>query len=122
MSRRGLVLAGLAVALVATGCSSGNDGGSAGGTSTDAPTGEIAPPEAHLEVCAATVDDDDASACYAEAFAALMRDTDDPGPALEEIAVAAYTDPAAGCWATATGSCTPSAGSTPATTASPSRT
>jgi len=91
--RRGLVLAGFAVVLLATGCSSGDDGGSAGETSTDAPTGEAALPAADLEACAAIANDDDARACYAEAFSALMRYADDPGPGLEEIAVAAYTDP-----------------------------
>jgi hypothetical protein len=71
------------VALVAAGCSSGGDERSADTTM----------PAPDLESCAALTDGDEARACYAEAFSALIRDADDPGPALEEIAVAAYTDP-----------------------------
>ena len=91
MNRRGLVLAGLAVVLLTAGCSGGDEDPSAGGTSSSGvSTGEAAP---SLEECAALADGEAARECYAQAFAALMRGADDPGPALEEIAVAAYTDP-----------------------------
>jgi hypothetical protein len=83
VSRRTLVLAGLAVVLLATACSSGDDERS----------GESAPQEPDLEACAAIAEGDASRDCYARAFSALMRDADDPGPVLEEIAVAAYTDP-----------------------------
>ena len=83
MSRRTLVLAGLAVVLLATGCSSGSD----------EPSADTSLPEPDLEACATVEDGDAARGCYAQAFSALMRDADDPGTALEEIAVAAYTDP-----------------------------
>jgi hypothetical protein len=83
VSRRTVVLAGLAVALLATACSSGDDERS----------GDRAPQEPDLEACAAIADAEAARDCYAQAFSALMRDADDPGPALEEIAAAAYTDP-----------------------------
>jgi len=45
-----------------------------------------------LAACAAITEADEARACYAEALSALVRDADDPTPALEEIAVAAYSD------------------------------
>jgi hypothetical protein len=83
VSRRTLVLAGLAVALLATGCSSGDD----------EPAGGTASQEPDLEACAAIGEGDASRDCYTQAFSGLMRDADDPGPALEEIAIAAYTDP-----------------------------
>jgi hypothetical protein len=87
---RFLSVACLGALFLAAGCSSGDDE-LAGGSSSDSPT-ETAP-AADLATCAGLGDDDDARACYTAAFHALMRDAGDPGPALEEIAVAAYTDP-----------------------------
>ena len=46
-----------------------------------------------LEACGDVADDDEARACYAAALSAIMRDSPDPSAGLEEIAVAAYTDP-----------------------------
>jgi hypothetical protein len=99
------------VALVAAGCSSGGDERSADTTM----------PAPDLESCAALTDGDEARARYAEALSALIRDADDPGPALEEIAVAAYTDPSGRLLGDCTGSCTRSAASTPPSTGSRSR-
>jgi hypothetical protein len=79
--RRSL-LAAVVVALVAAGCSSRDDDRS----------GESIVAAPDVEDCAALSGGDEARACYAEAFSALLRDADDPAAALEEIAVAAYTD------------------------------
>jgi hypothetical protein len=86
------LLALLAVVLTAVaGCSSGGDDTSAEPSSTPASTGAV--DEVSLEACAAIDDADEARACYAVALSAVMREADDPSLGLEEIAVAAYTDP-----------------------------
>jgi hypothetical protein len=71
------------------GCSSGGGDGSAG---TPTGSGPPEPAEADLASCGAIADADDARACHAAALSARMRDAPDPAPALEEIAVAAYSD------------------------------
>jgi hypothetical protein len=89
VSRLGLVAAGIAVAAVALGCSSGAEERSAETLTGGPPVA----PERGLADCAALADGDDARACYGVAMSALMRDADDPSLPLEEIAVAAYSDP-----------------------------
>ena len=55
------------------------------------------PPEtaqsSDLAGCGEVADDDAARDCYAEALSALFEGDDDPSSALEEAAVAAYSDP-----------------------------
>ncbi|HXV96617.1 MAG TPA: hypothetical protein VD695_08715 [Gaiellaceae bacterium] len=78
----------LAVGLaVLAGCSSGDD------RDTTPASDTAIPEDATLEACAAVADDDEARACYAAALSAIMRAAPDASTGLEEIAVAAYTDP-----------------------------
>jgi hypothetical protein len=90
VSLRLATLVGLAAVAVATGCSSSGDDGSASPSTTGGGVTATAP---GLAGCGALDDREQARACYAEAFSALMRDADDPEPVLEEIVTAAYTDP-----------------------------
>jgi hypothetical protein len=94
VSRRILLAAGFAAVALATGCS-GDEGDdpSAGALTDPSPTTETAEPEADLDDCAAVADSEEARACYAAALSARMRGADDPSAPLEEIAVAAYSDP-----------------------------
>ena len=94
MSCRSVIVAGLAVLVLATGCSADEgEADSAGPRTGSLPTTETPEPEADLDDCAAVTAIEDARACYAAALSARMRDVDDPSAALEEIAVAAYSDP-----------------------------
>ncbi len=94
MSLRALAVAGLLAVAVLSGCSSDGDDHSLPPMTDAGPPSDTALPEApSVEECAALTESDDVRACYGEAFSALMSDADDPGPALEEIAVAAYSDP-----------------------------
>ena len=90
MSRRGLTAVGLALVAFTLGCSSDGDG-----PSTEALTGAAtsADAERDLAACGAIADSGEARTCYAGALSGLMSAADDPGPVLEEIAVAAYSDP-----------------------------
>jgi hypothetical protein len=76
--------------ILALGCSSGGDDRSAetfsGPTTSDTD-------ERDLAACVAIAEEGEARICYAAALSDLMRDADDPGPVLEEIAVSAYSDP-----------------------------
>jgi hypothetical protein len=92
VSRRSVLVAGLAAVAVAAGCSSGGDE-QAAPPSNPAPTSETAEPAASLDDCAAVAELEDARACYATALWALVGGADDPASALEEIAVAAYSEP-----------------------------
>jgi hypothetical protein len=94
VSSRILLAAGFAAVALATGCS-GDEGGdhSAGPLTDPSPTAQTAEPEADLDDCAAVADSEGARACYAAALSARMRGADDPSAPLEEIAVAAYSDP-----------------------------
>ena len=92
MTRRRLLLAlavaALAALAVAAGVALLGDG-----DPDAAPPGETAPPRGDaggLERCAALADDS-ARSCYAEVLEALVDEAPDPGAALQEIAVAAYT-------------------------------
>ena len=85
-----LVLATLMVA--AGGCSSGGDDHDSGIQFTGADPAETTEPS-DLAGCGEVADDDAARDCYAEALSALFEGEDDPSSALEEAAVAAYSDP-----------------------------
>ena len=85
-----LVLATLMVA--AGGCSSGGDDHDSGIQFTGADPAETAQ-SSDLAGCGEVADDDAARDCYAEALSALFEGDDDPSSALEEAAVAAYSDP-----------------------------
>ncbi|MGH3011268.1 MAG: hypothetical protein ACRDMY_05405 [Gaiellaceae bacterium] len=93
MNGRNFLAAGLAAVAVAAGCSSGGDDHGAGPLTDTSPTTETTEPVADLDDCAAIAELEDARACYAAALSALVRDADDPSSALEQIAVAAYSDP-----------------------------
>jgi hypothetical protein len=83
-----LVLAAFAAAVVAC---SGDDEPESAPPSTGAET--IPAEEQSLETCGRLEDDDAARDCYAQALSALFEGEDDPASALEEAAVAAYSDP-----------------------------
>jgi hypothetical protein len=88
----------------------------AGPPTDPSPTSETAAREADLEDCAAIVDGEEARTCYAVALSARMRDANDPSAPLEEIAVAAYSDPSGRLLGECQGSCTRSGASTPPST------
>jgi hypothetical protein len=102
MTRRRLLLVGLAVAaavaLAATASAVLLAGGDEGASGASAPEttvtdvlGPAAPPD--LEACAGIADDEGARACYAENLRAVMEVAADASAGLEEIAVHAYTEP-----------------------------
>jgi hypothetical protein len=92
VSPRTLLAAGLLAVALATGCSSGG-GDDAAAPNNPAPTTETDEGEAGLDDCAAIAELEEARACYADVLSALVREAEDPAGALEEIAVAAYSDP-----------------------------
>jgi hypothetical protein len=83
------VLVALAAAAVA--CSGEDEPPESSSPSAEAET----PPaeERGLQECGGISDADTARDCYAEALAALFEGEDDPAGPLEEVAVAAYSDP-----------------------------
>jgi hypothetical protein len=84
-----LVLAALAAAAV--GCSGDDDHpASATWTGGETTSGEA---EQTLESCGGIADVDEARDCYAQALSGLFEGEEDPSSALEEVAVAAYSDP-----------------------------
>jgi hypothetical protein len=84
-----LVLAAFAPAAVA--CSGDGEPDSVS-PSTSAETAP-AEDERSLASCTEIEDDEDARGCYAQALSALFEAEEDPSGALEEAAVAAYSDP-----------------------------
>ena len=94
-------------------CSSGGDDRSAvtlAGATTSADA------ERDLAACSAIADSGDARTCYAAALSELMSAADDPGPVLEEIAVAAYSDASGRLLGDCQGSCTRSGARSPPST------
>jgi hypothetical protein len=81
-----------ALALGSAGCQGGDDHSAAEEPFTDAQPAETTEP-ASLASCGEIEDDDAARDCYAQGLAALFEGEDDPSGALEEAAVAAYSDP-----------------------------
>jgi hypothetical protein len=77
---------------VLAGCSSGGDDRGAEPEPESGSTGTVLE-AATFEGCADVAGGEEARACYAAALSALVEGADDPASALEEIAVAAYTDP-----------------------------
>lgn len=101
MTRRRLLLVGLAVAavvaLAATASvallADGDDGSSASPSATGATEAHGPASAPNLEACAGIAGDDGARACYAEVLRALMEGAEDPSIPLGDIAVHAYTEP-----------------------------
>ena len=83
-----LVLAALVAAAV--GCSGDDRQSDATWTGGETTSAEE---ELTLETCGGMTNDDMARDCYAEAIAALFEGADDPSVPLEEVTIAAYSDP-----------------------------
>ena len=91
---RRVILGALVVAVLAgttAACSGGDDEPEAVPASTGAET--IPVDEESLESCGGLEDADEARDCYTQALSALFEGEDDPSSALEDVAVAAYSDP-----------------------------